>query len=50
MRPDELLVFKGYDSDDPQSASGAHVAFDNPHAVELNGRVSVEARFIIFWL
>jgi hypothetical protein len=50
MRPDELLIFKGYDSDDPQSASGAHVAFDNPLADDPNGRVSVEARFITFWM
>jgi hypothetical protein len=49
MQPDELLIFKGYDSDDPQSASGAHVAFDNPLTDEPNGRVSVEARFIIFY-
>jgi hypothetical protein len=50
MRPDELLVFKGYDSDHPQSASGAHVAFDNPHADTPNGRISIEARYIIFWI
>jgi len=49
MRPDELLIFKGYDSDRPQSASGAHVAFDNPLADEPNGRISIEARYIIFW-
>jgi hypothetical protein len=50
MQPDELLIFKGYDSDDPRSASGAHVAFDNPLAEDSNGRVSVEVRFIIFYL
>ena len=49
MRPDELLIFKGYDSDHPQSASGAHVAFDNPLADTPNGRISIEARYIIFW-
>lgn len=49
MRPDELLIFKGYDSDHPQSASGAHVAFDNPLAPAPNGRISIEARYIIFW-
>jgi hypothetical protein len=49
MRPDELLIFKGYDSDDPQSASGAHVAFDNPLTDAPNGRISIEARYIIFW-
>jgi hypothetical protein len=49
MQPDELLVFKGFDTADPRSMSGAHVAFDLPGHAETNPRVSVEARFIAFY-
>jgi hypothetical protein len=49
MQPDELLVFKGFDTADPQSMSGAHVAFDLPGNAGANPRVSVEARFIAFY-
>ena len=49
MTPDELLVFKGYDSDCPGSATGAHIAFDNPLADHPNGRISIEARFLVFY-
>jgi hypothetical protein len=49
MRPDELLVFKGYDTASPQSMTGAHVAFDPPGNEDANPRVSVEARFIAFY-
>ena len=49
MRPDELLLFKGFDTADPQSMTGAHVAFDMPAEGETNPRVSVEARFIAFY-
>jgi hypothetical protein len=49
MQPDELLIFKGYDSAFAHSASGAHVAFDNPAAVPQNGRISVEARYLAFY-
>jgi hypothetical protein len=49
MQPDEVLIFKGFDSLDPKSASGAHVAFDNPLAWNPNGRISVEARYIVLY-
>ncbi|MDG2004080.1 MAG: CmcJ/NvfI family oxidoreductase [Novosphingobium sp.] len=50
MKPEELLVFKGYDSADPDYAGGAHVAFDDPGSNAPNGRISVEARFLAFYI
>jgi hypothetical protein len=46
MQPDDLIVFKGFDSDVPDAANAMHTAFDHP-AVGATGvpRVSVEARF-----
>jgi hypothetical protein len=49
LRPDELLVFKGYDTAAPQSMTGAHVAFDLPGGRPANPRISVEARFITLY-
>ena len=48
MTPDELLVFKGYDSEGPHAMNAMHTAFDNPaagpHAIP---RESIEARMTI---
>ena len=49
IRPDELLVFKGYDTAFPRSMTGAHVAFALPAGDQGNPRVSVEARFIALY-
>lgn len=49
LNPEELLVFKGFDSADPRYAGGAHVAFDDPGSGDANGRISVEARFLVFY-
>jgi hypothetical protein len=50
MKPNELLVFTGYDTDRPSSAKVAHAAFDNraTHPAA-NARESVEARFYVYY-
>lgn len=48
MGPEDLLVFKGFDSDDPATMTGAHVAIDLPTTEDTHGRISVEARFLAF--
>ncbi len=50
MEPDDLLLFKGFDSRKPQSMDAMHSAFDNPLASEDSiPRRSIEARFIAFF-
>lgn len=50
MEPDDLLIFKGFDSDLPESMNAMHTAFDNPLAGDdAPPRVSVEARFILLF-
>jgi hypothetical protein len=50
MTPDEVLVFKGYDSEDPHAMNAMHTVFDN-HAAGQQAvpRESVEARFFAFF-
>lgn len=51
LTPDELLVFKGFDSDSPDSNTALHTAFDDPSvsAADLVPRGSVECRFIALY-
>jgi len=50
MEPDDLLLFKGFDSRKPQAMDAMHSAFDNPLADEdAAPRRSIEARFIAFF-
>jgi len=50
LNPDELLIFKGYDSEIPDAMNAMHTAFDNssagPNAIP---RESIEARFFAFF-
>jgi hypothetical protein len=50
MALDDLLVFKGFDSDMPDAMNAMHTAFDNPHAgADAVPRKSVEARFLALY-
>jgi len=50
MAPDDLLLFKGFDSREPHSMNAMHSAFTNPLAgPDAEPRRSVEARFIAFF-
>ena len=50
MAPDDLILFKGFDSREPQSMNAMHSAFDNPLAgPDAAPRRSIEARFIAFF-
>ena len=50
LRPDELLIFKGYDSEVPYAMNAMHTAFDNPAAgPNALPRESIEARFFAFF-
>ena len=50
MDPEDLLLFKGYDSRDPDCMNAMHTAFDNPMAGDdAPPRRSIEARFIAFY-
>jgi hypothetical protein len=50
MRADEVLVFKGYDSDPDRCGSVMHSAFDNPDApAGAAPRESIESRFMAFF-
>ena len=47
MQPDDMLVFKGFDSGAPDTMNAMHTAFDNPLADSRgHPRRSIEARFI----
>jgi hypothetical protein len=48
MTPQEVLVFKGYDSANTDGDNYIHGAFDNP-AAEVLPRSSVEARYIVLY-
>jgi hypothetical protein len=39
VTPDEVLVFKGYDSTDPHAMNAMHTAFDNPPQARTLSRV-----------
>jgi hypothetical protein len=50
MYPEELLIFKGYDSEIPDAMNAMHTAFDNPDAgPTARPRESIEARFFAFF-
>ncbi|MBZ3900358.1 CmcJ/NvfI family oxidoreductase [Streptomyces griseiscabiei] len=50
MKPDEVLLFQGYDSDKRSGSGVAHTAFDRPAGTPgLVPRHSVEARFLAFF-
>ena len=50
MRPDEVLVFKGYDFDPRRPARLFHTAFDDPSAPpDAPPRASIEARAFAFF-
>lgn len=50
MTPDELILFKGYDSEDNCNARSGHTAFDNRRAYpNAKPRESVEARFFVYY-
>lgn len=50
MQPEDLLVFKGFDSEIPTSMNAMHTAFENLSAADnATPRVSVEARFFAFF-
>jgi hypothetical protein len=48
QKPDEVLVFKIFDSDDGAKAPGTpHVSFNDPKTEHLPTRESIEMRFIV---
>ncbi|MCP5145871.1 MAG: hypothetical protein H6978_13770 [Gammaproteobacteria bacterium] len=50
MTLDDLLVFKGFDSDAPDTLNAMHTAFTNPGAgAGASPRESIEARFFAFF-
>jgi hypothetical protein len=50
MDPDDVLLFKGFDSRFPRAMNAMHSAFDNPLAgPEAAPRHSIEARFLAFY-
>jgi hypothetical protein len=49
MRPEEMLVFVGYDSADPQAVQPFHTGFDVPGREDASPRASLEARFFAFY-
>jgi hypothetical protein len=50
MEPDDLILFKGFDSDHPHAMNAMHSAFDNPLAgPDAEPRRSIEARFFAFF-
>lgn len=50
MKPDELILFKGYDSDAHYNPQAPHSAFDDRHTYpNAKPRESVEARFFVYY-
>jgi hypothetical protein len=49
MRPDEVLVFKGYDFEPGAGPGLLHTAFDDPSAQGQEPRASIEARAFAFF-
>jgi hypothetical protein len=49
MGPQDLLVFIGYDSADPQAVQPFHTGFDVPGCEDAEPRASLEARFFAFY-
>jgi hypothetical protein len=46
MEPDDVLLFKGFDSATPEAMNAMHSSFDNPLGEAGTPRRSIEARFI----
>lgn len=50
MTPDDIVVFKGYDSDQSQRGWRCpHTAFELPGSEQQTPRKSIEARIVCFW-
>jgi hypothetical protein len=49
MSPDDLLVFKGYDSARPESMNVVHTAFDDQTAMNPVPRGSIECRYLALY-
>jgi hypothetical protein len=49
LRADEVILFKGHDSDDAHYVQPLHCAVDLPPLPDLKPRASVEARFLVFF-
>jgi|GEM_PF-771408 len=49
MTPDEILLFKGFDSASPDAGNAMHTAFRNVAAVNPVARGSIECRFIALY-
>ena len=49
MTPDEVLVFKGFDSACPDAMNAMHTAFDDETVVRAVPRGSIECRFIALY-
>jgi hypothetical protein len=49
MTLDEMLVFKGFDSDSPNEVQTLHTAFDDPTAQGATPRASVETRYFALY-
>ncbi|NIJ09620.1 hypothetical protein FHS31_003257 [Sphingomonas vulcanisoli] len=49
MEPDDLVLFKGYDSDVPDAMNAMHSAFQNPLGQTGVPRKSIEARILAFY-
>lgn len=49
MRANEVILFKGFDSDAEDSVNVLHTAFDNKDTPRTIPRESIEARFFAFW-
>ncbi len=49
MTRDELLIFRGYDSDPTRSRGVPHTAFDDPGAVDSPPRESIDIRCVAFF-
>lgn len=49
MAPDDLLLFKGFDTECPTAMNAMHTAFDNPLGADGPPRQSIEARFFLLF-
>lgn len=49
MTPQEVLVFSGYDSDDPDAVNVVHTSFDDATVDDAVPRGSIECRFIALY-
>jgi hypothetical protein len=45
MTPDEVIIFKGFDSDLSRATGVMHTAFDDPTSQAGSPRASIESRF-----